>query len=81
MHTDMAQITAKVSEIRLRNAEAVLERLGLNVEDALNLMLVQIDLRQGLPFELSLAAVTQPLPKLLSSEEQVSEWCEALGDY
>jgi hypothetical protein len=40
------------------------------------MMLAQIELRRGLPFEVS----TQPKP-LLSPEEQAAVWTEAFGAY
>jgi hypothetical protein len=40
------------------------------------MLLAQIELREGLPFE-----VTTRLPQVLSSEQQAAEWQEALGAY
>ena len=67
---------ARVPAQRLKKAEAILGRLGLKTGDALNMLLAQIELRQGLPFE-----VTTKPPQLLSSDEQANEWKEAFGDY
>ncbi len=67
---------ARVPSARLKKAEKILGRLGLKPADALNLMLAQIELRQGLPF----AVTTGPAP-LLSSEEQATLWNEAYGAY
>ncbi len=61
---------------RLKNAEAILDQLGMKAGDAFNMMLAQIELRKCLPFEVT----TQPVP-MLSSTEQVTEWMEALGAY
>lgn len=65
---------ARVPAQRLRKAEKVLGKLGLNSGDAFNMLLAQIELRQGLPFEVS----TKPM---LSSEEQADEWNHAFGAY
>ncbi len=67
---------ARVPAQRLKKAEAILGRLGLKTGDALNMLLAQIELRQGLPFE-----VTTKPPQLLSSDEQANEWKEAFGAY
>ena len=48
----------------------------MNPGDAVNLLLAQIELRQGLPFEVSLAHGS-----LLSSGQQAQAWTEALGEY
>ena len=44
--------------------------------DALNMLLAQIELRQGLPFEVT----TRP-GVVLDSEQQAAEWQEAFGAY
>ena len=67
---------ARVPLARLKKAEKILGRLGLKPADALNLMLAQIEFRQGLPF----AVTTGPAP-LLSGEEQATLWNEAYGAY
>lgn len=67
---------ARVPAARLRNAEAILERLGLKPGDAFNMLLAQIELQQGLPFKVT----TRP-PTLISSEQQAAEWQEVLGEY
>ena len=67
---------ARVPSARLKKAEKILGRLGLKPADALNIMLAQIELRQGLPF----AVTTGPAP-LLSSEEQAALWNDAYGAY
>lgn len=63
---------ARVPADRLRNAEQILARLGMKPGDALNTLLAQIELRQGLPFE-----VTTLPPGLLAPESQAAEWQEA----
>ncbi len=67
---------ARVPANRLRKAEEILARLGMKPGDAFNMLLAQIELREGLPFELT----TRP-PVLLSSEQQATEWQEAFGAY
>lgn len=67
---------ARVPATRLRKVKKILARLGMKPSDAFNMMLAQIVLRAGLPFEVT----TRP-PQVLSSEQQASEWQEALGAY
>jgi len=67
---------ARVPASRLRKAEEILARLGMKPGDAFNMLLAQIELREGLPFEVT----TRP-PVLLNSEQQAAEWQEALGAY
>mgnify|MGYP001014826267 CR=1 FL=1 len=69
-------VRTRVPARRLQRAEKILDKLGLTPEDAINLMLAQIELRRGLPFEVT----TRPKP-LLSSEAQASAWTEAFGAY
>ena len=64
----------RVPAKRLKNAEKILDQLGLKPGDAFNMLLAQIELHKGLPFPVS----TQPL---LSSEEQAKAWTEAFGAY
>ncbi|MDF1759203.1 MAG: type II toxin-antitoxin system RelB/DinJ family antitoxin [Coxiellaceae bacterium] len=47
-------VRAKVSHKTKVDAERVLERLGLSMSEAINLMLIQIKMRKGLPFEITL---------------------------
>jgi len=67
---------ARVPAERLRKAEEILARLGMKPGDAFNMLLAQIKLREGLPFEVT----TRP-PAVLSPEQQATEWQEALGAY
>lgn len=67
---------ARVPTKRLKKAEIILERLGLKPGDALNMLLAQIELRKGLPFEVS----TRPA-ELLTADQQATAWKEALGTY
>jgi addiction module RelB/DinJ family antitoxin len=66
----------RVPEKRLRKAEKILARLGMKPGDAFNMLLAQIELREGLPFEV----ITRP-PVVLDPEQQAAEWQEALGAY
>jgi addiction module RelB/DinJ family antitoxin len=67
---------ARVPAPRLRKAEKVLRKLGLTPADAVNMLLAQIVIRQGLPFDVS----ARPRP-LLDAEEQAEAWTEAFGAY
>ena len=71
-----AVVRMRVPAGRLRRAEKILSKLGLTPADALNMLLAQIELRQGLPFEVSTGS--RPL---LSADEQAAAWTEALGAY
>jgi addiction module RelB/DinJ family antitoxin len=66
----------RVPEKRLRKAEKILARLGMKPGDAFNMLLAQIELREGLPFEVT----TRP-PVVLDPEQHAAEWQEALGAY
>ena len=76
----MAQPTvlfrARVPKRRLKKAERILAQLGLKPGDAFNMLLAQIELREGVPLALS----TKPT-RLLSAEEQGAAWTQALGEY
>ena len=76
MASDTTLFRARVPAKRLKNAEKILERLGMKPGDAFNILLAQIELRKGLPFE-----VTTQVPPLLSPEEQAAEWTEEFGAY
>lgn len=67
---------ARVPASRLRKAEEILARLGMKPGDAFNMLLAQIELHKGLPFDVT----TRPAP-VLSSSEQAAAWTEALGEY
>jgi addiction module RelB/DinJ family antitoxin len=67
---------AKVPARRLKRADATLQKLGLSTEQVFNMLLAQIELHKGLPFQVSLA----PRP-VLSAEEQADEWNQAYGPY
>lgn len=67
---------ARVPAKRLKRAEKILDKLGLKPGEAFSMMLAQIELRKGLPFE-----VREPEGSLLTSEEQADVWREAFGAY
>ncbi len=67
---------ARVPALRLKKAETILSSLGLKPGDALNMLLAQIELRQGLPFE-----VTTAPQGLLTADQQATAWEEAFGAY
>jgi antitoxin component of RelBE/YafQ-DinJ toxin-antitoxin module len=48
----------------------------MNPGDAVNLLMAQIELHQGIPFDVSLQK-----GELLSASEQARIWTEALGEY
>jgi DNA-damage-inducible protein J len=49
-----ATITTRVEPELKRNAEHVLEKLGVNTTDAITMFLSQVVLRHGLPFDVRL---------------------------
>jgi addiction module RelB/DinJ family antitoxin len=69
-------LRARIPEQRYRNAEQILDRLGMNPGDAVNLFLAQIELRKGLPFEVTLNPAG-----LITPDQQAQSWTEALGEY
>ncbi len=75
MTSESVLFRARVPARRLKKAEKILERLGLKPGDAFNMLLAQIELHNGVPFDLSAS------PRLLSTPEQASAWTEALGAY
>jgi addiction module RelB/DinJ family antitoxin len=75
MATESVLLRARVPARRLKKAEKILDRLGLKPGDAVNMLLAQIELRNGVPFELTTS------PRLLSSDEQAEAWTKALGAY
>lgn len=53
-----ATITARIEPELKRNAETVLEKLGVNTTDAVTMFLSQVVLLRGLPFEVRLPNAT-----------------------
>ena len=68
---------ARVPVQRLKNAEKILEQLGMKPGDAFNMLLAQIELHKGLPFNLT----TQPTPSVVSPDEQAAAWTKTTGAY
>lgn len=76
MRESTAIVQTRVPARRLQRAEKILYKLGLTPGDAVNMLLAQIEIKQGLPFEVT------ALPKtLLTAEEQAAEWTKSLGAY
>jgi addiction module RelB/DinJ family antitoxin len=69
-------VRARVPAKRLRNAERILGQLGLKTSDAINMLMAQVELRQGLPFDMTVTGA-----RMLPAETQAAEWAEALGAY
>jgi addiction module RelB/DinJ family antitoxin len=67
---------ARVPTERLKRAEKVFARLGMKPGDAFNIFLAQVELRNDLPF-----AVTVNVDQLVTTEEQGKTWENALGEY
>ena len=67
---------SRVPAQRLKRAEKILDQLGMKPGDAFNMLLAQIELRKGLPFDVTTHPAT-----VLSSGEQAAAWTEALGEY
>ena len=76
MNNSTTIFRTRVPARRLQRAEKILQKLGLTPADAVSMLLAQIEIRQGLPFEVS----TRP-KTLLSAEEQAAGWTEAFGAY
>ncbi len=75
MATENILFRTRVPARRLRRAEKILDRLGLKPGDAFNMLLAQIELRNGVPFDLTAPS------RLLSAREQADAWTEAFGAY
>jgi addiction module RelB/DinJ family antitoxin len=75
MASESILFRTRVPARRLRKAEKILDRLGLKPSDAFNMLLAQIELRNGMPFDLTAT------PRLLSAREQADAWTESLGAY
>lgn len=71
-----ALVRPRLPARRLQHAEKILSKLGLTPEDAVNMLLAQIEILHRLPFEVTV----NPKP-LLSAAEQAAAWTEALGAY
>ena len=71
-----ALFRARVPTQRLRRAEKVFARLGMTLEEAVDLFLAEVALREDLPF-----AVTTHPERLMSTAEQGKVWEVVLGEY
>ena len=67
---------ARVPAGRLKKAEKILSRLGLKPGEAFNMMLAQIEIQKGLPFE-----VKDPASGVLTADDQAQIWLEKMGAY
>ena len=76
MQGQTTQVLTEVPSKRLEGACKVLDKLGMQPSEAINLFLEQISIRQEIPFELTAKA-----GKLLEPEEQGVEWTKAMGAY
>jgi addiction module RelB/DinJ family antitoxin len=77
MAANTTQFRVRVPTQRLKSAEKILARLGMKPGDAFNMLLAQIELRKGVPFEIT----TRTGSMLSSSHKQGEEWTEAFGAY
>jgi addiction module RelB/DinJ family antitoxin len=66
---------ARVPSRRYKKVEKILGQLGLKPGDAFNMLLAQIELREGLPFDVKTNRT------VLSADEQAAAWTNALGKY
>ena len=72
----MTVFRTQVPVRRLRRAKRILHKLGLSPAEAVNMLLAQIEIRKGLPFNVRLVSKS-----LLSAHEQAAAWTEALAAY
>lgn len=61
-------VRARVDPKRKRNAEAILEKLGISPGQAINMLYAQIELKNGLPFP-----VTTENADVLPPDQMVAE--------
>ena len=66
----------RVPKKRLKRAEKILSRLGLKPGEAFNMLLAQVELREALPF-----AVSVHPGSILPPEEQAGAWNDSFGAY
>jgi len=67
---------ARVPTERLKRVEEILSRLGLKPGDAFNMLLAQVELREGLPFPVAFHP-----ERVLTADEQAAAWNESFGAY
>ena len=71
-----AVVRTRVPVRRLQRAQKILHKLGLTPAEAVNMLLAQIEIRNGLPFDVNIRS-----KPVLSAEEQATEWTKAFGAY
>lgn len=76
MSEPTAVVRTRVPARRLQRAEKILHKLGLTPAEAVKMLLAQIEIRNGLPFDVTIRS--RPL---LSAEEQAAAWTNAFGAY
>ena len=76
MNNSKAVLTAEVPVRRLRRAEKILDKLGLSPAEAVSMLLAQIEIRKGLPFDVAIT----PNP-LITADEQATAWTKSFGAY
>lgn len=76
MSSDTTLFRARVPTARLRRVEKILAKMGTTPGGALNMLLAQVELQEGLPF----AVAARPGP-LLTAEDQASAWTASLDAY
>lgn len=67
-----ATITTRVTPELKSNAEQILHRLGMNTTQAINMFLKQVELRQGLPFDVQIPALLKVNKKRIAGLHQGS---------
>jgi addiction module RelB/DinJ family antitoxin len=77
MPVETTLFRARVPRKRLKKVEKILAELGLKPGDAFNMLLAQIELQDGLPFDIR----NKKQSPIFSAEEQSAEWTKALGEY
>ncbi len=75
MATETTLFRVRVPSRRYKKVEKILNQLGMKPGDAFNMLLAQIELREGLPFEVGMSR------SVLSADEQAAAWTNALGNY
>ena len=63
----------RIEESTKKQAVELLEGLGLNLSDAVNIFLRQVILQKGIPFEIKYWNLNQRLLKLWKKQEELAE--------
>ncbi len=69
----MAHIQIRIDHEDKREAQEVLDKLGLNLSNAIKLFLKQVVQEQKIPFEISVAHEVEP-PKPTPASDSSSSW-------